>query len=48
MTYNFDSEKNKAKMAIIVKELNNGPATSMELAKETGFSQFVILHFLRH
>lgn len=48
MTYNFDNETNKKRLAIIIKELENSPATSIELAKETGFSQLVVLHFIRH
>ena len=37
MTYNFQNKSNQEKIAILLKELENGPATSTELVKETGF-----------
>ena len=48
MTYNFENKTNQERMAVLLKELENGPATSTELVKETGFSQLVILHYMRH
>ena len=48
MTYNFQNKSNQEKITIILKELENGNATSPELVKETGLSQLVILHYLRH
>ena len=48
MTYNFQNKSNQEKIAIILKELENGSATSPELVRETGLSQLVILHYMRH